>query len=80
MGSPPEPFTTNSSESINGMIKHKVHYRRSELPVFVDKIHDIMREQQKEVEKAIIGRGKYRLKEQYRFLEVSESKWFRMNP
>lgn len=80
LGSPPEPFTTNASESINAMIKHKVHYQRNELPSFVDKMHDITREQQKEVEKAIICRGKYRLKEQYRFLEISESKWFHMSP
>lgn len=61
------------------MIKHKVHYQRSELSKFVDKLKELIREQQKEVEKAIIGRGKYQLKQQYQFLEISESKWFIMS-
>ena len=27
----------------------------------------------------IVGRGKYQLKEQYSFLQVSEERWFKMN-
>ena len=37
-----------------------------------------MNEQQKELERAVIGRGKYQLKQQYQYLQVTESKWFLM--
>lgn len=38
-----------------------------------------MTEQYKEVERAIIDRGKYQFRPQYRFLQVAENKWFKMN-
>ena len=79
LGCPPDIFTTNASESINAMLKRKVDYKKNELPVFVAKVKELVNEQQREVERAVIGRGKYRFREQYRYLEVPESKWFTMN-
>ena len=38
-----------------------------------------MNEQQRELERAVIGRGKYQLQQQYKFLELPENKWFRMS-
>ena len=64
------PFTTNASESINAMLKRKVNYKRSELPTFVDKVKELIKEQQ-EVERAVIGRGKYKLKYQYQSQRAS---------
>ena len=78
LGCPPEPFTINVSESINAMLKRKLDYKRSELPAFIDKIKELVNEQQKELERAVIGRGKYQLKQQYQNLQVTESKWFLM--
>jgi len=78
LGNPPEIFTTNASESTNALLKHKVDYRRNELPVFVNKVKELVAEQQKELERAVINRGKYQFREQYRFLQVPESKWFSM--
>ena len=37
-----------------------------------------MEEQQREVERAIIGRGKYKLRPQYSSLEMPEGRWFGM--
>lgn len=71
-------FTTNASESTNALLKHKVDYRRNELPVFVNKVKELVTEQQKELERAVINRGKYQFWKQYRFLQVPESKWFSM--
>ena len=74
LGCPPELFTTNASESINAMLKQK----KSELPVFIDKMKELVNEQQKELEKTVIGRGKYQLKKEYQYLQVTESRWFVM--
>ena len=53
MGCPPEPFSTNVSESINAMLKRKHDYKRSELPAFIDKIKELVNEQQKELEREV---------------------------
>ena len=79
LGSPPAPFTTNASETANYMLKHKVNYRRSELPTFLKELKELIHDQQCEVEKAVIGRGKFELRDQYRFLHVAETKWFSMS-
>ena len=49
MASPPEPFYTNSNECIN-VLKVKVDYKRTELMVFVDKLRQLVEEQQREAE------------------------------
>ena len=78
LGSPPAQFTTNASETANYMLKHKVDYKRSELPEFLHKFKELIQEQEREVEKAVIGRGKFELRTQYRSWYVPESKWFTM--
>ena len=79
LGSPPEAFYTNSSECINNVLKVKVDYKRTELTLFVDKLHQLVQDQQREVEKAIVGCGKYYLQSQYSELRVDQSKWYTMN-
>ena len=78
LGSPAEAFYTNASESINSVIKAKVQYKRNELSHFISKLNELAEEQEREVEKAVIGRGKYCLRAEYRHLEISEKKWFSM--
>ena len=63
--------TTNASESINAMLKRKRDYKRR-LPTFIDKVKELVNEQQKEIERAVIGRGKYQLKQQYQYLQVGD--------
>ena len=79
LGCPPQPFTTNASESVNAILKNKVNFKKTELPLFIENVKDLVKEQRKEIERAIIGRGKYELKKGYKFLEVPEEKWFLMN-
>ena len=80
LGSPPEAFTTNASETVNSIIKSHVSYKPSQLMELTEKLKEAIDEQEREVERAVIGRGKFRFKEEYKHLEVSESKWFKMNP
>lgn len=76
LGNPPEHFTTNASESMNSVIKSKVEFKKSELPDFLDKVKDAIDEQERELEKAILGRGKYKLSDKYKKYEVNEDDWF----
>ena len=61
LGIPPDIFTTNVSESVNTVLKHKLDYKENELPVFISKVREVIQEQQREVERAVIGREKYQL-------------------
>ena len=78
LGCPSAIFTTNASKSSNVVLKRKVDYKKSELPVFIKKIKELVSEQQKEVERAIVCRGKYQFHPQYKYLQVPENKWFSM--
>ena len=69
LGDPPLQFTTNASESINAVLKHKVDYKKNELPDFLDKLKSVINEQERELERAIIGRGKYE------FCKQLKKKW-----
>ena len=80
LGNPPELFTTNASESLNSVLKSKVNYEKSELNKFIGKMKCLVDDQQREVERAVCRRGKYRFRSQYQFLEVDEQKWFNMTP
>lgn len=73
LGSPPAQFSTNASEAVNNLIKQKVDYKRHELPSFIGKLRELCDEQEREVERAVVRRGKYRFRPQYRHLEISES-------
>ena len=76
LGDPPAPFTANSSESINSLLKSRMDCKKNELPTFLDKLKSVIDDQQCEVERAIIGRGKYELCKQYKKLEKTEDQWF----
>ena len=80
LGSPPEPFTTNASETVNSIIKSHVSYKPSQLMELTEKLREAIDEQEREVERAVIGRGKFRFKEEYQHLQVAETRWFKMKP
>ena len=76
LGCPPARFTTNASESLNALIKSGVNYQKSQLPQFIDKLHAMIKEQEREFERAIIDRGKLKLNPQYHHLSIPEFKWY----
>ena len=74
-------FTTNSSESLNHVIKMEVQWKENKLPFLISHLENITMQHQSEMEKAIIGRGEWSLCLQYASLQVVESMWFcRMTP
>ena len=79
LGSPPVPFTTNACETANSMLKNHTNYKKSEIFEFLQKLKELIVEQEREIERAIVGRGKYELRPQYRSFSVLESKWFVMS-
>ena len=66
LGNPPSAFTTNTSESINALLKNKLDYKKQELPAFLDKLKETIDEQERELERAVIDGGKYQFCDDYR--------------
>ena len=80
LGSPPTAFYTNPNESMNSTLKEKTNYTKMQWPEFNDRMKAFVKEQQEEVEKAVVGGGKYELRDEYKFLEVAkDGKWWKMN-
>ena len=76
LGSPPVAFTTNASESVNAILKKKVDYKHSELPQFLHHLKALIDEQEREIQKAVVDRGKYALQPEYKKFKKSEDEWF----
>ena len=64
---------------MNRVIKQKTTYRACEWPDFCRLAHKLVKEQQSEVEKAVIGIGEYKFKESYKHFEVPLHKWSSMS-
>ena len=58
LGSPPKAFYNNDNESI---LKECVNYKKQQWGVFYQRMRKAVEQQQYEVEKPIIGCGKYRI-------------------
>ena len=76
LGDPPLAFTTNASESINALLKNHVQSKKGDVPLFLDKLKAATDEQQRELERAIVDKGKYKLKHAFASLIKGESEWF----
>ena len=48
-------------------------------PAFIQKFREFIGEQENEIERAVIGRGKYEFRRQYCYMQVAETEWFAMN-
>lgn len=75
LGDPPTSFTTNAS--MNSVLKSRMDYKKNELPEFLDKLKSVISDQESEMERAIIGRGKYELCKHFKKMEKTEDEWFR---
>ena len=71
-------FTTNTSESINNVIKQEVQWKENKLPVLIEHLKSIVVRQRSEVEKAVIGRGEWNFVSLYDSLKVADQQWFSM--
>ena len=55
-----------------------MQYKKSQLPDFITKMSDMMFQQRREIERAVLNSGEYSVQEQYCHLTVETTKWFLM--
>ena len=60
-------------------MKQFLNFKKSDWPRFNEKIKEFIIEQEKEVDKSIIGLGQYSMRQEYEHFKVNSSKWFMLN-
>ena len=75
-GDPTCFFTTNSSESLNHIIKQEVEWKETKLPILIEKLKSIIDDQICQNEKAVISQGEWRFAQEYSNLVISKERWF----
>ena len=65
LGSPPSPFYTNTSESLNNMLHSKVQFKKSQWQQFNESMKELIKESYALVELAVTDIGEFKFKSQY---------------
>ena len=65
---PTQHFTTNSSESLNHIIKLEVEWKESKLSTLIEHLKSIVDRQKSELEKSVTGRGQWHFTKEYNHL------------
>ena len=82
LGYPPKPYTQNANECANSVVKSDIRGeggKKSKLDPFdfVQILHKSVKRQATEVDMAIIGLGEYRLKPEYRNLQITDAEFWK---
>ncbi|GFR74977.1 endonuclease domain of the non-LTR retrotransposon LINE-1 [Elysia marginata] len=59
-------WTNNNCESMNHILKMKIDWRPQAIPQLIESTHEIVKGHYTDVERAIMGRGEYRLHEDFK--------------
>ena len=80
LGHPPMEYTNNDPESANFLIKHGLHFNAQKPHEFIEKIKEIVETQQRNEDRAVYGKGQYRLREEFRHLGVDDYQRSKLTP
>jgi transposase-like protein len=82
LGFPPKVYTQNANECMNRLIKNvktaKYGNQSTSLIDYIDIIEQEAQRRHEEQFLAVIGRGQYHLTEEFKFLQVNKSDFYRM--
>ena len=80
LGYPPAPFTQNANECMNKVLKQRGVGEPARLTVkdFICKLKTLVNRQDEEAFLAMLGQGEKTLAPEYQYLQVQESRYYRM--
>ena len=83
LGCPPEKFTANRSEATDNVLQdflsRESHGKKKvDEYSFASSVEKLVKIQKEDVESAVVGTGEYKLRKEFRYLEVVPSEWSRM--
>ena len=75
LGDPPNEFTTNDVESGNFIIKHGINFDKQKPQEFIEKVKEIINMQFRNEDRAVFGKGPYKLRKGFEKYYVNDFKW-----
>eukprot|EP00794_Sanderia_malayensis_P006409 gene6409-7140_t len=78
LGNPPDQYTTNDNEAANQVIKKSLHYDPQDPQKFIEHIQDMIEGQSRNEDRAVFGKGPYKVRDQYSHLEIDDRRWEKM--
>lgn len=72
LGNPPTPYVNNDPEAANFMIKHGLHFNARKPHEFIQEIKEIIETQHRNEDRAVFGRGPYRVRNGFQHLVVND--------
>ena len=78
LGNPPTEFSTNNVKAANFMDKYGLHVDPQEPHVFIESVKDFIKTQYRNKDRAVFGKGPYRLRKGFEHFLVSDLKWSSM--
>ena len=78
LGDPPVEYVNNDPEAANFMIKHGLHFDPKKPHHFIEEIKNIVQTQHRNEDRAVFGRGPYKVKKEFQYLTVDDLTWGRL--
>ena len=78
MGNPPREYTNNDTEAANFMVKYGLNFDEKKPHEFISEIKKIISIQFNNEDRAVFGKGPYRVSEKFQHLAINDTKWSTM--
>ena len=75
LGNPPTEFSTSDVEEASFMVKYGLHFDPQKPHVFIESVKDVIETQYRNKDRAIFGKGPYRLIKGFEHFLVNDLKW-----
>lgn len=78
LGDPPSEYVNNDPEAANFMIKHGLHFDAKKPHQFIEEIKNIVEAQHRNEDRAVFGKGPYKVRKEFEHLVVDDATWGRL--
>ena len=75
LGNPPTEFSRNDIEATNFMVKYGLHFDLQKPHVFIESVKDVIKTQYRNEDRAVFGKGPYRLRKGFEHFLVNDLRW-----
>ena len=72
LGNPPTEFSTKDVEAANFMVKHGLHFDPQKPHAFIESVKDVIETQYRNEDRAVFGKGPYRLRKEFEHFLVND--------
>ena len=79
LGNPPSEYINNDPEAANFMIKHGLQFDAKKPHEFIEEIRNIIETQQRNENRAVFGKGPYKVRKGFAHLVVDDIMWGQLN-